>query len=50
MKQLGWSHVATNWQDVVANPEIDILDINTANDTHAEIAIAAAKVGKHVLC
>src|SRR5471032_140033 len=49
-KQLGWSHVATRWQDVVANPEIDVVDINTANDTHAEIAIAAAKAGKHVLC
>ena len=45
-KQLGWSHVSTRWQDVVANPEIDIIDINTANDTHAEIAIAAAKAGK----
>jgi predicted dehydrogenase len=49
-KQLGWSHVSTRWQDVVANPEIDVLDINTANDTHAEISIAAAKAGKHVLC
>src|ERR1700761_1250871 len=49
-KQLGWKATSTRWQDVVANPEIDILDINTANDTHAEIAIAAAKAGKHVLC
>ena len=32
------------------NPEIDIVDINTPNDSHAEIAIAAAKAGKHVLC
>jgi predicted dehydrogenase len=48
--QLGWSHFSTRWQDVVANPEIDIIDINTTNDTHAEIAIAAAKAGKHVLC
>jgi predicted dehydrogenase len=49
-KQFGWSHVSTDWRDVVANPEIDIIDINTANDTHAEIAIAAAKAGKAVLC
>jgi len=49
-KQFGWSHVATDWREVVANPDIDILDINTANDTHAEISIAAAKAGKHVLC
>jgi len=49
-KQLGWKHASTRWQDVVANPEIDIIDINTANDTHAEIAIAAAKAGKAILC
>ena len=49
-KKPGWKNVATRWQDVVANPEINILDINTANDTHAEISIAAAKAGKHVLC
>jgi predicted dehydrogenase len=49
-KQFGWGHVSARWQDVVANPEIDVVDINTANDTHAEIAIAAAKAGKHVLC
>jgi predicted dehydrogenase len=49
-KQLGWKNVATDWREVVANPEIDVLDINTANDTHAEISIAAAKAGKHVLC
>jgi predicted dehydrogenase len=48
--QLGWSRVSTRWQDVVADPEIDILDITTANDTHAEIAIAAANAGKHVIC
>jgi predicted dehydrogenase len=49
-KTLGWKNVATDWKEVVANPEIDVLDINTANDTHAEISIAAAKAGKHVLC
>ena len=35
---------------VVTDPEIDVIDINTPNDSHAEIAIAAAKAGKHVLC
>jgi predicted dehydrogenase len=49
-KQLGWQKTATRWQDVVKDPEIDIIDINTANDTHAEIAIAAAKAGKAILC
>jgi predicted dehydrogenase len=49
-QKLGWKNAATRWQDVIANPEIEIVDINTANDTHAEIAIAAARAGKHILC
>lgn len=49
-EQLGWKRASTDWKAVVNNPEIDIIDINTPNDSHAEIAIAAAKAGKHVLC
>ena len=49
-KQHGWDHAATDWREVVANPEIDVIDINTPNDSHAEIAIAAARAGKHILC
>jgi predicted dehydrogenase len=49
-KQFGWRKASTNWREVVENPEIDIVDVNTPNDSHAEIAIAAAKAGKHVLC
>ncbi len=48
--QLGWQNASTDWKAVVNNPEIDIVDINTPNDSHAEIAIAAAKAGKHILC
>ncbi|MDB6054330.1 MAG: oxidoreductase protein [Verrucomicrobiales bacterium] len=48
--QLGWINASTDWKAVLANPEIDIVDINTPNESHAEIAIAAAKAGKHVLC
>ena len=48
--QFGWEQAVTNWQEVVANPEIDVIDINTPNDSHAEIAIAAARAGKHILC
>ena len=49
-EQYGWDHAATDWREVVANPEIDVIDINTPNDSHAEIAIAAARAGKHILC
>jgi predicted dehydrogenase len=48
--KLGWGKAVTRWQEVVADPEIDVVDINTANDTHAEIAIAAARAGKDILC
>jgi predicted dehydrogenase len=48
--QLGWQNAATDWREVIESPLIDIVDICTTNDAHAEIAIAAARAGKHVLC
>jgi predicted dehydrogenase len=48
--KLGWQFAATDWREVIDSPLIDIVDISTHNDSHAEIAIAAAKAGKHVLC
>ncbi len=48
--QLGWEHASTDWRAVVADPAIDIIDICTPNDSHAEIAIAAARNGKAILC
>ncbi len=46
----GWSQFVTDWREVVDDPTIDIIDINTPNDSHAEIAIAAAKARKAILC
>ncbi|HEX7089164.1 MAG TPA: Gfo/Idh/MocA family oxidoreductase [Longimicrobiales bacterium] len=46
----GWEEAATDWREVVARPDIDLVDICTPGDSHAEIAIAAARAGKHVLC
>ncbi len=48
--QFGWQHASTDWREVVESPLIDIVDINTPNDSHCEIAVAAAQNGKHVLC
>ncbi len=48
--QLGWEEVETDWRRVVARPDIGIVDIVTPGDSHAEIAIAAAQAGKHVIC
>jgi len=48
--QLGWEEAATDWREVVARKDIDIVDISTPGDSHAEIAIAAAREGKVVFC
>ncbi len=47
---LGWKNVETDWRKVISNPEIDVIDISTPGNLHAEIAIAAAKAGKAVWC
>lgn len=46
----GYQSIETDWRQLVASPEIDVIDIASPNDTHAEIAIAAAQAGKMVLC
>ncbi|MBU6400664.1 MAG: Gfo/Idh/MocA family oxidoreductase, partial [Verrucomicrobia bacterium] len=46
----GWERGSIDWREVVASPEIDIVDIVAPNHVHAEIAIAAAAAGKHILC
>jgi len=46
----GWAEAATDYREVIARDDIDIVDIVTPGDTHAEIAIAALEAGKHVLC
>jgi len=48
--RLGWESAATDWRQVVARDDIDLIDICTPGDTHAEIALAAIAAGKHVLC
>jgi predicted dehydrogenase len=46
----GWAESTTDWREVIARDDIDIVDIVTPGDSHAEIAIAALEAGKHVLC
>jgi len=48
--QWGWEEVATEWQEVVSRPDIQVVDIATPNALHAPIAIAAAQAGKIVFC
>jgi predicted dehydrogenase len=46
----GWRNVEASWQKVVERDDVDMIDICTPNITHAPIAVAAAKAGKHVIC
>ncbi len=48
--KLGWENAQTDWRHVIDDSEIDVVDICTPNDTHCEIAIAAAQAGKAILC
>jgi predicted dehydrogenase len=48
--KLGWSEWATDWRELVERRDIDVVDVCTPGDSHAEIAIAALEAGKHVLC
>jgi predicted dehydrogenase len=47
---LGWAAVENDWKDLISRDDVDIVDICTPGDSHAEIAIAALDAGKHVLC
>ncbi|HYF72745.1 MAG TPA: Gfo/Idh/MocA family oxidoreductase, partial [Nocardioides sp.] len=48
--RLGWQESSADWREAVARDDIDLVDICTPGNTHAEIAIAALRAGKHVLC
>ena len=46
----GWEEVETDWQAVVHRDDIDIIDISAPPWLHYEIALAAARAGKHIFC
>ncbi|MEV0485414.1 Gfo/Idh/MocA family oxidoreductase [Streptomyces sp. NPDC050508] len=49
-ERLGWGGWSADWQEVVGRDDVDVVDICTPGDSHADIAIAALAAGKHVLC
>jgi predicted dehydrogenase len=49
-EKMGWASYETDWRRLIERDDIDVIDIVTPNNTHAEIAIAAAKAGKHIIC
>jgi predicted dehydrogenase len=49
-RQFGWSGSTGDWRDLLDRDDVDLIDVCTPGDSHAEIAIAALDAGKHVLC
>lgn len=48
--RFGYKKCSADWRDVVNDPEVELVIVATPNFTHAEITIAAAEAGKHILC
>lgn len=48
-KRFGFENSSGDWRSVIDDPNVDIVDIATPNHLHAEIAIAAAQAGKHII-
>ena len=49
-ERYGFGAAVSDWRQLVERDDIDLIDVCTPGDTHAEIAIAALRAGKHVLC
>src|SRR5262249_51796963 len=48
--QFGFERATTDWQSLIRDPAINVISITTPNVLHREMAIAAAKAGKHIHC
>ncbi|WP_369147502.1 Gfo/Idh/MocA family protein [Streptomyces sp. R44] len=46
----GWAAAETDWRALIAREDVQLVDVCTPGDSHAEIAVAALEAGKHVLC
>ena len=49
-KNWGYESIETDWRKLIERKDIDLIDIGSPNNTHKEIAIAAAKAGKMIVC
>ena len=46
----GWNHVETDWRRAVARDDVDVVDVSLPQHLHHDVAVAAAKAGKHLFC
>ena len=49
-KKFGAQHAYTNYADMLANPDVQVVAIHTPNSLHCEEVLAAARAGKHIFC
>src|SRR5947199_5047133 len=49
-KRWGFQNTSNDYKAAIKNPEIDLVDVTSPNNAHAEMAIAALEAGKHVAC
>lgn len=49
-KRFGFERSTADWREIIEDPDIHVVDIATPNNLHAEVAIAAARAGKHIIC
>lgn len=49
-KRFGFAKATADWRALIADPEIDVVDITTPNAMHFDMAMAAIEAGKHVYC
>ena len=48
--KFGWEGYETNWENLVNREDIDMIDITSPSNAHKDVAIEAAKKGKHIFC
>jgi predicted dehydrogenase len=49
-ESLGWEGYETDYRDLIARPDVQLVDVSTPGDTHKEVVLAALEAGKHVIC
>jgi predicted dehydrogenase len=49
-RRFGWAATETDWRALINRDDVQLVDVCTPGDLHAEVAIAALEAGKHVLC
>lgn len=49
-ESLGWEGYETDYEALIARPDIQLIDVSTPGDTHKDVVLAALKAGKHVIC